>query len=88
MVIVRPAQEQHVPHVAADIAGTDRDLIHPRPTHHPIRPCLMAGVVAAAAVHQPALSLVGRNPVPLWSIPPRRYERSHRYAKMSRSVRQ
>ena len=54
MVIVRQAQEQRVPHVAADIAGTGRDRTHPRPTHHLIRPRLMAGVVAVAAVHPAA----------------------------------
>jgi hypothetical protein len=63
MVIVRQAQEQRVPHVAADIAGTDRERIHPRLTHHPIRHRLMVGVVAARAVH-PAQSRAGRNPAP------------------------
>jgi len=69
MVIVRQAQEQRVPHVAADIAGTDRDHIHPRLTHHPIRPRLMAGVVAVAAVHPAAQSRAGRNPDLLWPTP-------------------
>ena len=72
MVIVRQAQEQRVPHVAADIAGTDRDRIHPRPTHHPIRPRPRAGVVAVVAVRPAAQSRVGLNPDPLWPTPQRR----------------
>lgn len=72
MVIVRQAQEQRVPRVAADIAGTDRGLIHLRRTHHPILPRLMAGVVTAAVVHPTEQSRAGRNPDPLWPTPPPR----------------
>lgn len=46
------------------------------------------GGVAVAAVHPAAQSRAGRNLDPLWPTLPPRYERSHRYGKMSRGVRQ
>ena len=69
MVIVRQVQEQRVLHVAADIADTDRDRIHPRPIHHLIHPRQMAGVVAVVAVHLAAQSRAGLNPDPLSPTP-------------------
>lgn len=65
MVIVRQVQEQRAPHVAADIADTDCDRIHPRPIH----PRQMAGVVAVVAVHPAAQGQAGLNPDPLSLTP-------------------